>query len=116
MPRRGPPYQVWLEQLQKRQGGTLASDTYVFKSRNGNNQAITRVQAWRILQEAFAANQLTGKLGTDVLLKTFARRMYMQVKGNLVQVQQALGHKNINSTVAYLSFREEEVTDAILAA
>ena len=30
--------------------------------------------------------------------------------------QQALGHRNINSTVAYLSFREEDVELAILAA
>jgi hypothetical protein len=35
---------------------------------------------------------------------------------DLVKVQRAMGHHNINSTVAYLSFREEEIADAILAA
>jgi hypothetical protein len=34
----------------------------------------------------------------------------------LVKVQRAMGHWNINSTVAYLSFREEDVVDAVLAA
>ena len=34
----------------------------------------------------------------------------------LVKTQRALGHKDINSTVAYLSFREEEIDAAVLAA
>jgi hypothetical protein len=42
--------------------------------------------------------------------------MYTQLKRTLMQVQQALGHKHINSTVASLSFREEKVTDFSLAA
>jgi len=30
--------------------------------------------------------------------------------------QRAMGHKNINSTVAYLSFVEDEIDEAILAS
>jgi integrase len=107
---------VWLEVLQKRCGGTLAPDTYVFKRRNGENQAITRVQAWHILQEACTANQLTGKLGSHCMKKTFANRVYEKLNHDLVKTQQALGHASVASTVAYLSFREEEIDAAILAA
>jgi len=32
-----------------------------------------------------------------------------------VKTQRALGHRNINSTVQYLSFREEEIDEAILS-
>jgi site-specific recombinase XerD len=32
------------------------------------------------------------------------------------ETQRALGHKNINATVSYLSFREEKIDAAILAA
>jgi site-specific recombinase XerD len=32
------------------------------------------------------------------------------------KTQRALGHKNINSTVIYLSFRQEKIDAAILAA
>jgi integrase len=48
--------------------------------------------------------------------KTFANRMYDKLGHDLVKTQRALGHKNINSTVAYLSFREEDIAAAILAA
>jgi integrase len=88
----------------------------VFKSRTGSNQPTTRIQAWRILQEAFAANELTGKLGTHAMRKTFANRVYEKLNHDLVKSQRALGHANINSTVQYLSFREEEIDAAILAA
>jgi hypothetical protein len=41
--------------------------------------------------------------------KTFANRVYHQLNHDLVKTQRAMGHKNINSTVAYLSFAEDEI-------
>jgi len=48
--------------------------------------------------------------------KTFANRVYHQLNHDLVKTQRAMGHKNINSTVAYLSFVEDEIDQAILAS
>jgi integrase len=112
---------VWLEVLQKMLKGTLDPQTPVFCSRvrdtaTGLRRAISREQAWRILKEAFASNEFTGKLGTHAMRKTFATRMYEKLNRDLVKVQRAMGHRNINSTVAYLSCREEDIADAILAA
>jgi integrase len=111
---------VWLEVLAKRLKGTLDPQTPVFCSRvhgdNGTLRAISRVQAWRLLQEAYQSNELPGKLGTHAMRKTFANRMYEHLNHDLVKTQRALGHANINSTVQYLSFREEEIDAAILAA
>jgi integrase len=112
---------VWLEVLQKRMGGTLAPELPVFCSRvkdpgSGLKRAISREQAWRILKEAFNANELQGKLGTHAMRKTFCNRVYDLLKHDLVKTQRAMGHSNINSTVSYLSFREEEIDAAILAA
>ena len=47
--------------------------------------------------------------------KSFANRIYEKLNHDLVKTKKALGHKNINSTVSYLSFREEEIDEAILA-
>jgi len=47
--------------------------------------------------------------------RTFATRVYDHLNRDLVKTQRALGHKNINSTVSYLSFRDEEIDAAILA-
>jgi integrase len=112
---------VWLEALTKLLKGALDPMTPVFCSRvrdkdTGLRRHISREQAWRILKEAFSSNELSGKLGTHAMRKTFANRMYDKLNRDLVKVQRAMGHANINSTVQYLSFREEEIDAAILAA
>jgi integrase len=111
---------VWLDQLARTLKGTMSPETPVFCSRVRNADdtrwPLTREQAWRLLEEAFAANELTGQLGTHSMRKTFADRMYEKLNRDLVKVQRALGHRNINSTVSYLSFREEDIAAAILAA
>jgi integrase len=96
---------VWLEVLAKMLKGQLDPQTPVFCSRvrdtdTGLRRAISREQAWRILKEAFNSNEMTGKLGTHAMRKTFANRMYEKLGRDLVKTQRALGHKNINSTVA----------------
>jgi integrase len=112
---------VWLEAMTKTAKGSLDPMTPVFCSRvkdptTGRKRAISREQAWRILKEAFSANELQGKLGTHAMRKTFANRCYERLGHDLVKTQRAMGHANINSTVQYLSFREEEIDAAILAA
>jgi integrase len=104
---------AWLDEL--RAAGVEAPDAFVFQSRKGDNRPITRVQAYRILHAAYDACAMTGKLGTHSLRKTFANNVYDRLGGDLAKTQRALGHRNINSTVQYLSFREEEIDEAILA-
>jgi integrase len=59
---------------------------------------------------------LTVPVGTHAMRKIFANRVYHQLNGDLVKTQRAMGHKNINSTMAYLSFVEDEIDQAILAS
>ena len=40
----------WIEEMQV--GAELPVDTFVFLSRKGRNQPVSRVQAWRILRKA----------------------------------------------------------------
>ncbi len=104
---------AWVDQM--RASGDMTTDTFVFRSRNGHNQPITRVQAWRVLRRAYATSRMTGNLGTHSMRKTFANRIYEKLGRDLVKTQRALGHRNINSTVSYLSFRQEDIDAAILA-
>jgi integrase len=104
---------TWL--LTLRQTPDYTAQTFVFRSRKGLNRPISLVQAWRILHEAVTTNEFTGKLGTHAMRKTFANRVYHQLNHDLVKTQRAMGHKNINSTVAYLSFVEDEIDAAIMA-
>jgi integrase len=105
---------TWLLTLRQLPGST--AQTFVFRSRKGANRPISKVQAWRILHEAVTTNELTGKVGTHAMRKTFANRVYHQLNHDLVKTQRAMGHKNINSTVAYPSFIEDEIDQAIRAS
>jgi len=76
--------------------------------------AIKRQQAWKIIKKLFEiAKVIGGKLATHSLRKTFASRMKEALKGDLQQIQAALGHKSITSTIAYLGFDQGEVNQAI---
>jgi integrase len=44
----------------------------LFPSHKNPTEAISRVQTWRVLQQAYAANGLQGQLGTHGMRKTFA--------------------------------------------
>ena len=103
---------AWINQLAK--GTILTADDFVFRSRKGHaSRPISRVQYHRILKDAIQPNELTGKLATHAMRKTFAEAMRRHFKGDIFKIQKAMGHKNINSTVAYLSFNEEDIDQAI---
>jgi len=103
---------VWIDELILN-GAT--ETTYVFKSRNGKNKPISRVQAWHVLTDVYAASGLTGALGTHSLRKTFADRVYEKLGHDLLKTQKALSHRDIKSTISYLAFKQQDVDDAILS-
>jgi len=103
---------AWIVELVARHGDD--PETFLFRSREGGNRAIDRRTAWRVLNSAYKACGLTGKLGTHTMRKTFAKRVYAKLGKDLVRTQKALGHRNVNSTVSYLSFADEEIDEAIL--
>ncbi len=103
----------WFQELAAEE--KLTAETFVFLSRKGDNRPVTRVHAWRVLHQAFTDTDLGGKLGTHSMRKTFANKVYDALGHDLIKTQRALGHRNINSTACYLSFREEDIDRAILA-
>jgi site-specific recombinase XerD len=106
--------QVWVTQL--RQIRPVTPQTFVFQSRKGANQPISKVQAWQILHEAVVTNELTGTLGTHMMRKTFANRLYERLGHDLFKTQKALRHQNVNSTVRYLHVDQHEINQAILVS
>jgi len=106
---------LWLGRLALE--GELVPRTPLFLSRKGSGRAISRVQAYRILRDAFEYCELDlTSLGTHTMRKTFAETMYLALDQNIFKLQKALGHASPSSTVAYLSFNEEEIDEAALSA
>lgn len=102
----------WVNQLSR--GTLLTADDFVFQSRNGHGgRHVSRVQFHRILKAAVAPNELGGKVATHSWRKSYADRMFRELHGDIFRLQQAMGHKNINSTAQYLSFKQEDIDAAI---
>jgi integrase len=74
----------------------------------------SRQHGHRILKAAFNEAQLMGKVSTHSMRKSFCQRVHEKLKGDLIKTQAAMGHRSIQSTVSYLSFKNEEVEEAIL--
>lgn len=82
----------------------------LFPSRKGG--ALTRKQAWAILQEAGKKIGLC-HIGTHSLRKTFAYHVYRKTN-DLAMVQQLLGHSTSADTLRYIGITQEQLFDAYL--
>ncbi len=83
---------------------------YLFQSRQ-EGKALSRIQAWRAITTAARAAGLKGKIGTHSARKSLARKAYAASGKDLVVTQKVLGHKNVNSTIAYLNLDSETLAD-----
>lgn len=110
----------WVRELEKLD--YTHRDDFVFQTQHKKNKAISVVQGWRVLTQAFHAAGLPGPLSTHAMRKTFGNNFYShfrqrQAAGENVDpfryTSKALGHKDIKSTDQYLSFNQEDIDLAI---
>ncbi|MCM3732730.1 tyrosine-type recombinase/integrase [Fictibacillus nanhaiensis] len=91
----------------------LPADSYVFASRKGN-APITRVQAYRILNDAVERAGLTtklGRIGTHSLRKTFGYRLY-ENGVDITRIMTILSHSSERETLKYIGVTADEIADA----
>lgn len=87
-------------------------DDYVFRSRQGGNKPISRVQAYRILNAA-AKRVGIGSIGCHSLRKTFGYQLHS--KGvDITRIMAIFGHSSPEITLAYIGITDEEISDAYL--
>lgn len=96
-------------------GTDLNPELYLFKSRNGQNKPLKRVQAHNILKDVINHLELQGKVATHSCRKSFSKKIYKASGHDLIVTQRALNHKHINSTINYLDTDKEEVDNLILS-
>jgi integrase len=88
--------QRWLEERAASQ--RLDPAAPLFQSRKGGDRPISRQHAYAILCAAYDSNELSGKLGTHCMRKTFADRIYQRL-------QQIWSKRNAPSAIAILIVR-----------
>lgn len=103
----------------------LELEHFVFKSRKGVNKAITRHQAYRIINQAAEmiglverdaqGRIITGEIGTHTLRKTFGYHAYK--KGtDIVLLQDIFNHSSPSMTLRYIGFTEDQKQEVYLSS
>lgn len=82
-------------------------------SRSRQNRPISRVRVWQILNEAAEAVGYKQSLSCHVLRKTFAYWLYMDSGGDIVMVQEILGHDDPGITRRYIGIDQQKKDKAI---
>jgi integrase len=96
--------------------GPLQPDDWLFQSQRYPNRPMVRHTGWSILHRAFLAAGVTGMAGSHVMRKTFAANLDAVLGGDLFRLSKALRHRSPLTTLCYLSFKQEEIDQAILRA
>lgn len=87
------------------------SDEYLIKSRERDNQPITRSMAYKILQDAAEQFGLES-MGTHSMRKTFGYHFYKQTK-DVVTLMKIFNHSHQGITLRYIGIEQEAINEAI---
>jgi integrase len=96
--------------------GTVKADDWLFPSQMRRARPLGRKSAWAILHRAFVAAGVEGMAGSHCLRKTACLRLHRALKGDIFRLSIAMRHTSPLTTLAYLSFRQEEIDRAFLHA
>lgn len=98
------------EELDKYTQG-MNDNEYLFRSQKGSNQPITRVQAYRILNDA-AKKIGISEIGTHTLRKTFGYHFYQKTK-DVALLQELFNHSAPSVTLRYIGINQDIMDNAI---
>lgn len=88
-------------------------NSFLFKSRQGINKPITRVQAWQILNDAANGIGLNQKIGTHTLKKTFGYWAYKQGI-DITLLQKIFNHSSPSITLRYIGITQEDINEVYI--
>lgn len=87
-------------------------DEFLFKSRKGKNQAITRERAYIIIKTA--CNECgVYNVGTHTPRKTFGLFLYEQSEKNIGMLMDIFNHSSENITLRYIGITQEKNNNAM---
>lgn len=85
---------------------SLPDCEYIFKSRQGGNSPITRVQAYRIINNAVRKTGVLENIGTHTLRKTFGYFHY-QMNKDIAILQDIFNHSAPSITLRYIGINDD---------
>lgn len=89
---------------------TYNMEDYIFKSREGKNKSISRIQALHIFKTSAIAVGIKDNVGTHTLRKTWGYQAWK--KGfSPALIMETLNHSNLSMTKRYLGIRQDDIND-----
>lgn len=89
----------------------MSDEEYLIQSRKGNNKPITRIQAYRVLNEV--AEQIgIDEVGTHTMRKTFGYHHYKQNK-DVAILQDIFNHSAPSITLRYIGITDDMKDDTL---
>ena len=85
---------------------------YLFKSRKGENKAITTVQAYRIINRVAKRIGLE-EIGTHTMRKTFGYWHYQQYK-DIAILQEIFNHSSPSVTLVYIGINQDNIDNSYM--
>ncbi len=89
----------------------MADSDYLFPSRKGQ-QPISRVQAWKIVNDAAREVGINDAIGTHTLRKTFGYHFYQKTK-DAAMLQKIFGHASPSVTLRYIGISDDMIDQAL---
>lgn len=90
----------------------MNNEDYLFQSRNGNNQSLSRSQAYRIINIAARKARIKDKIGTHTLRKTFGYHHYQLYK-DIAVLQTIFNHSAPSVTLRYIGINDDVVDKSL---
>lgn len=87
---------------------------FLFASRKNKEQAISRIQAWRIINGAVTELGLTGKIACHSLRKTWGYHAWTSGEVSPVVIMEIYNHSNYEVTKRYLGVSQDDLDKAYL--
>lgn len=94
-------------------GGDINIGDYIFKSQKGENQSISRNQAWQVLNNAARTCGIINRIGTHTLRKTFGYHAYQQGI-DITLLQQLFNHSSPSVTLRYIGITQQDIDDVYI--
>lgn len=89
------------------------SNTYLFASRKGENKPISRVQAYRILNDACYQAKIEGSIGCHTMRKTFGYWAYKQGI-DITLLMKIYNHSAPSITLRYIGIEQEDINNVYI--